>query len=380
MERDLDTNTIINAYIDGLKTVLDQLPQECIQQFIALLHQARVNGNQVFVMGNGGSASTATHFVCDLAKNTQRDDLPGFRVIGLTDNMALFSSLANDEGYENVFSQQLRNLVQPNDVVIAISGSGNSRNVLNAVEMANAYGAQTVGLTGMGGGKLASLVSLEIRVPSDLIQQVEDVHLMLEHLVCTALKTMQPEAMREHVMTELELELFGPPIEISLPVASMNGADSSRQDAVDGQPEEQGLQRIMQEALLLSGARSITLILMDDQGKLSHALLMREDKRVEGVQSDQLHDVVHHGLAGWVMRNRKPALVNNTVHDPRWLNRAWEDHPHSGRSAMSIPLTVSNTIIGTMTLVGEQSHQFTMQDLSRLSQLVEAIRPDTTPL
>ena len=100
---------------------------------ITTLQRARMQGKQVFVMGNDGSATTASHFVCDLAKNTRREGLPHFWVIGLTDNMAIFSAYANDEGYENVFTQQLANLVNPGDIAIGISASGNSKNVINAL-------------------------------------------------------------------------------------------------------------------------------------------------------------------------------------------------------------------------------------------------------
>jgi D-sedoheptulose 7-phosphate isomerase len=141
-------------------------------------------------MGNGGSASTATHFVCDLGKNTRSPHLPNFRVIGLSDNMAIFSALANDEGYENVFAQQLSSFVQPEDIVIGISASGNSPNVLKAMELANQRGARTVAFTGFDGGKLRSLAGIEIHVPSHCIEHVEDIHLMLEHLITKALKGM----------------------------------------------------------------------------------------------------------------------------------------------------------------------------------------------
>lgn len=180
----------VNSYIRDLQQTMNQLPEERIRQVIQLLVEARMSRRQVFIMGNGGSASTASHFVCDLAKNTRKPELPHYRVIGLTDNMAIFSALANDEGYENVFSQQLVSLVQPGDVVIGISTSGNSTNVNNAIEMANMLGATTIGFTGFDGGHLSSLVDVEIHVPSHCIEHVEDIHLMLEHLIVKTLKEM----------------------------------------------------------------------------------------------------------------------------------------------------------------------------------------------
>src|SRR5690606_27086931 len=130
----------------------------------------RMNHKQIFIMGNGGSAATASHFVCDLAKNTRQPGWPGFRVIGLTDNMSIFSAYANDEGYENVFKQQLNNLLQPGDIVIAISGSGKSQNVIEAVEFANKLGAVTVGLTGMTGGTLKRISQLSVHIPNQRIE------------------------------------------------------------------------------------------------------------------------------------------------------------------------------------------------------------------
>jgi len=139
-------------------------------------------------MGNGGSASTASHFVCDLAKNTRRDGLPHYRVIGLTDNMAIFSAYANDEGYENVFAQQLANLILPGDIVIGISASGNSPNVINAIHEAKRHQVTTIGFTGFDGGRLGPLVDINIHVKSNVIEHVEDIHLMLEHMIVKAIK------------------------------------------------------------------------------------------------------------------------------------------------------------------------------------------------
>ena len=182
----------IHNYISTLQQTMDQLPIQLIAEVIDILNQARLQGKQVFIMGNGGSASTASHFVCDLAKNTRRENLPHFRVIGLADNMALVSAYANDEGYENVFSQQLANLINPGDVVIAISASGNSNNVINAIEEARKHDATTIGFTGFDGGRLGQIVNVQIHVKSMIIEHVEDIHLMLEHMIVKTIKEQVP--------------------------------------------------------------------------------------------------------------------------------------------------------------------------------------------
>ena len=178
----------LSEYISVLQKTIDQLPQHLIAEVINILHDARMEGRQVFIMGNGGSASTATHFVCDLAKNTRHEGLPHFRVIGLTDNMAIFSAYANDEGYDQVFSQQLANLIKPNDIVIGISASGNSANVLNGIDEAKKHQAKTIAFTGFSGGRLGPMVDINIHVASNIIEHVEDIHLMLEHMIVKTLK------------------------------------------------------------------------------------------------------------------------------------------------------------------------------------------------
>ncbi len=180
----------VNVYFQQLKDTLDRIDQASINEAIAWLHEARVNGRTIFIMGNGGSASTASHFVCDLAKNTRHASTSPFKVVGLTDNMALLSAYANDEGYENVFAQQLASLVQPDDIVIGISTSGNSPNVLQAIALAKKKQARTIGFTGFSAGKLGPMVDLQIHVPSDCIEQVEDIHLIFEHLITKVLREM----------------------------------------------------------------------------------------------------------------------------------------------------------------------------------------------
>jgi D-sedoheptulose 7-phosphate isomerase len=179
---------LIQNYISTLQRTMDQLPQQLIADVIDVLQQARRKGSQVFILGNGGSASTASHFACDLAKNTRQEGQPHFRVIGLTDNMAMFSALANDQGYENVFSEQLASLIRPGDIVIAISASGNSQNVINAAEMAHRNESTVIGFTGFDGGRLGQLANINVHVNSNIIEHVEDIHLMLEHLIVKTIK------------------------------------------------------------------------------------------------------------------------------------------------------------------------------------------------
>ena len=178
----------IQRYVTELKETLDHLPWEAIQAVVSTLRQARLSDRQVFILGNGGSAATASHFACDLGKVTILPDRPRFRVIALTDNMPLFSAYANDYGYEHVFAEQLAGLLRSGDVVIAISGSGNSANVLQAIKLARSAQAVTIGFAGFDGGQLKDLVDICIHVPINCMEQVEDIHLMLEHLICTSLR------------------------------------------------------------------------------------------------------------------------------------------------------------------------------------------------
>ena len=178
----------IQTYMTQLQEMIAQLPTDLIDQVVEILLACAQQGNKVFIFGNGGSASTATHFACDLAKNTQVPGVPRFRVIGLTDNMALMTAWANDTAFDNVFAAQLEPLVEAGDVVIGISCSGNSANVLKAMKVARLRHATTIGLTGDQGGRLKNMVDLCITIPSPRIEQQEDAHLILEHCICATIK------------------------------------------------------------------------------------------------------------------------------------------------------------------------------------------------
>lgn len=181
----------IRHYFATVQSVLNTVPFDAADAVVDVLMQANRAGRTVYICGNGGSATTATHFACDLAKRTIVEGQPRFRVIALTDNIALMTALSNDISYDQVFAEQLRPLVRAGDVVIAISGSGNSPNVLNAVAVANAAGATTIGFCGFAGGRLKDMVDLPVHIPHHNMAMVEDIHLMLEHAICEKLLALQ---------------------------------------------------------------------------------------------------------------------------------------------------------------------------------------------
>lgn len=178
---------IIVDYIDDLKSVLDQLSKQDILAIFNALAKARQDEKTIYICGNGGSASTASHMVCDLSKNTRKDGAKRLKVIGLSDNIALMTAYANDEGYDRIFAEQIISLIQPGDVLLAISGSGNSPNVLRGVETAKQLGATTIGLTGFQGGQLIELVDICLVVPYNCLEQIEDVHLIINHILTISL-------------------------------------------------------------------------------------------------------------------------------------------------------------------------------------------------
>ncbi|TSD03639.1 MAG: D-sedoheptulose 7-phosphate isomerase, partial [Parcubacteria group bacterium Athens0714_26] len=138
--------------------------------------------------GNGGSAATASHFVNDLSKLTISEGRLRFKVVGLTDNVPILLAWANDTNYHNIFVEQIKNLIEPGDVVVGISGSGNSMNVINAIEYANERGGVTIGLVGYDGGKLINCVQHCIHIPISEMEKIEDMHLLIQHLLSTLIK------------------------------------------------------------------------------------------------------------------------------------------------------------------------------------------------
>ncbi|MCE5200059.1 MAG: SIS domain-containing protein [Armatimonadota bacterium] len=178
---------MISSYLGLVGKAILELPEESIQEVIDILKKAHAEGRQVFLLGNGGSAMTASHIAGDFQKGLKESTGKKFKAMAVTDNVAIMTAWANDTDYENIFAQQLDSLLEPEDVVIAISGSGNSPNVIKAVEKANEMGAITVGWAGYAGGRLAQVAQKSIVVNSDNMQRIEDVHMILGHLVFSCL-------------------------------------------------------------------------------------------------------------------------------------------------------------------------------------------------
>jgi D-sedoheptulose 7-phosphate isomerase len=178
-------------YLSNLKDVLDRLPLKPIDEIVRAIEQARDAGRQIFVIGNGGSAATASHMMNDLCKGTlgHKGDAPWprLRVIALTDNVSLMTAWANDTDYNHIFSEPLKNLAQRGDILVAISASGNSPNIIAAVEAAKRIGVSVIGLTGFTGGKLSKMADVSLIVASDGYGPVEDVHMILDHIITSYL-------------------------------------------------------------------------------------------------------------------------------------------------------------------------------------------------
>jgi len=372
----------IQGYLQDLHTTLDLIPKPSIEHFVQFLKEARSHDRQVFAMGNGGSAATASHFIADLGKNTRVKGMPHFRSFALTDNVASITAYANDEGYENIFSQQLAGLIRKKDVVIGISASGNSKNVLNAISLANAEGATTIGLTGFDGGKLASMVKLSIHIPSNRIEQVEDIHMMIEHMVVSALKeeakevalnhsemstifTQQPNLMNNfYQLPDLSKAYAGSEIVVDKAKEFIQ----SSQAFIDDLPNYDTLQRVLQFMVDNVRANSGSILLLGSDGSVTDGFLAYGGKVRSGAPH-QLIEILKEGLAGWVIEHDEGVIVPDTRNDPRWLVSQWDTAENGPRSAISVPLSSQSQVFGVLTLTRNNTEAFTECDLSFLTTI-----------
>ena len=177
----IDYTKDIAAYFGRVKDTLDRIDASGLSDVMNVLESARLDGRQVFVMGNGGSAATASHYVCDFNKGISESKDKKYKMLCLSDNVPMMMAYANDYDYSEVFVGPLKNYYNKGDVVIGISGSGNSGNVVKALEWARDNGAVTVGLTGYSGGKIKQIAAHNVHVPVDDMQIAEDLHMVLDH-------------------------------------------------------------------------------------------------------------------------------------------------------------------------------------------------------
>jgi len=182
------------TYFLGVGAVLRRLPFALIDRVTDALWNAYLEGQTVYVFGNGGSAALASHCACDLGKGTVTNGNRRFRVLALTDNIPLMTAWANDACYDDIFAEQLTPLIDKSDIALAISGSGNSPNVLKALSVARDAGAFTIGLTGFKGGRMKPLCDLCVIVPCDNMQIIEDLHVSVSHSIFVSLRSRMCEA------------------------------------------------------------------------------------------------------------------------------------------------------------------------------------------
>lgn len=176
--------TFAEQYKTDLLTTIDLIDLAKVQHAIDLFEAARTAGKHIFVCGNGGSAATSSHFVCDVIKGASVNRTERFKIMALSDQIPTLTAFANDMSYDSVFVEPLRNFAEPGDLFMGISGSGNSPNVLRAMEYANSVGCKTIALTGRDGGQLAPMAQLNIGVGVPHMGRIEDAHMIVCHMIC----------------------------------------------------------------------------------------------------------------------------------------------------------------------------------------------------
>jgi len=175
----------VTDYLERLKLILDSIDSNVISDIVNTLEQTIANKSRIYIIGNGGSSATASHMVNDLGAGLRRRNIINFDVVSLGDNSPVVTAIANDIGYENIFYMQMQGLINPNDVVIAISCSGDSPNIIKSVDYAKGLGCMIIGVTGFNGGYLKSIsdISFHVDAPKNQYGLVEDVHMILDHII-----------------------------------------------------------------------------------------------------------------------------------------------------------------------------------------------------
>jgi len=371
---------LLKEYQQNLVQSVQALPIDRIHEAVRILHSKRVGRDRIFLFGNGGSSSTASHFACDLNKNTRTESWPDFQAHCLSDNMPVFSAYANDEGYENVFWRQLQNELESNDLVIGISASGNSENVLRGIRYAKDRGAFTIGFTGYDGGSLGSLVDLHLHVANNVIEQVEDIHLVLEHMIICSLKqiTSSPSPAHLTARTELKREAMPVPTEPYVMMepegfpAGTHGPSSRaewiyqlQRALLEDTPAESVLEDVLQGFQQILDASSGSILMYDRTGTPVGGLTLFNGE-LRNRSREEIHEFGQKGLAKWVYDHHEPALIANTLSDERWIPGEGDT---TTRSALCIPLDIRGERVGVLSLARLRENGFTESHLAFLTAI-----------
>jgi D-sedoheptulose 7-phosphate isomerase len=329
-------------------------------------------------MGNGGGAAIATRFANDLRRETRQPEWPSFKANGLAENAAVLSAYANEDGFDSVFSSQLEDDLARGDVVIGFCVNGNSRNIIKAMELSNRRGATTIAITGGDGGRLGSLVDININIPVYSQGQVEDVQWVVEHLIT---RVLREEARRAAPAGRKETVAGKPPATRRTPEwepsSPLHTAAERRRETLDVFSELSSelasehelkdlLLRVLQISLKRIHAKSGSIVVLNERGQAVESALAYNGDVLPSTSQD-MSDIIERGLVNWVVQNRQPALINNTRDDPRWLPRLWEDADSRERSAISVPLLNDERVVGVMTLAAPHAYGFTHDDLTFLA-------------
>jgi D-sedoheptulose 7-phosphate isomerase len=307
----------VDAYIEDLKGTLDGVDRAALQQVIDALLEAREHDRQVFLIGNGGSAATASHMACDLGKGTINRTEPHFRrfrAISLTDNTALLSAIGNDLSFEDVFVEQLRAHLNPRDVVIAISASGNSPNVLAALAFAQGHGALTVGLLGFGGGRARALVDIALVVASRNYGIAEDFQVIVQHILTQHLR----RALAGPPRRLLFLDRDGVINQRPAPHTYVTRWDEFR--FVDGvAPTLRTLGQMGFSFVVVTNQQGIGKGIVAPEELDRIHLRMAQSLAAEGVTLEGIFTCPHLQAAGCVCRKPRPGLIHRALNELHFL-------------------------------------------------------------
>jgi D-sedoheptulose 7-phosphate isomerase len=366
-------------HIRELQQALDRLPLDKIDQVIAALHKARINGKHVFVLGVGSSAVVAFHFVGDLCAIPRQRGGAGFKAISLTEYATMFSMHMEGEDIETLSVNRLDNLLSRGDTLVIFSISGSSRIALRAVELANRRGATTIGITGEDEGRITSLVDIGICIPTKCVEYIQEIHLIVQNIIT--------QSLREKTLPIPALTVTEKPIPKANPLDHSSLFRSLTVEYID-QPSSPERSRAQVELfselsnelaheLELRDLLSRVLRLTLNKFRASSGTFVVLNERLEAVEGSVFFngeavpytvqpysEIIERGLAGWVVKNRQAALIRNTRDDPRWLPRSWDEE---NRSAICVPVLDNDRVNGVLTLVTKQPGGFSEEDLSLLA-------------